>query len=106
MKGIVNRSLQAGIYNVYFNFSDFTPEELEKMQAFGVPSILIQWGRPGARSSVRLPLNQIGPSFVAGFQAEEEAKEYELSVLSQVRVAMETLRQQKDNFSSSEEVAI
>jgi hypothetical protein len=106
MKTTVRRALKAGIYNVNFTFSDFTPEELEKMQAFGVPAIRVQWGQPPARNSGWVALTQLGPNYNSGFLAEEEAKSYEHEVLSQVKTAMETLRQRKDDFSSSEEVNI
>ena len=106
MKTTVNRKLQGGVYYISFAFTEFTPDELEKMGAFGIPVIEVQYGVPPNRIKSRIPLNQIGPHYNAGFFDENEAKTYEQSVLNQVRAAMEALRKRKDDFSSSEEVAI
>jgi hypothetical protein len=43
---------------------------------------------------------------VASFATEEATKNYEESVLKQIREAVERLRESQDKFTSSDEVAI
>jgi hypothetical protein len=107
MKTTVNRVLRAGIYLVSFKFTDFTPDERMKMEAFGVPSIGIQYGQPPAvRNSIKQPITQIDERFIAGFLSQAEAKNYEAQILSEVRTSMQALRDRKDDFTSTEEVNI
>lgn len=106
MKARVIKNLQGGTYYVSFTFSDFTPEELAKMQAFGVPIIQIRLGPAVSQSVNNFQINQINQNHVAGFPNEEAAKSYENGVLTQVKAAMEKLRQQKDTFSATTEVDI
>jgi hypothetical protein len=106
MKVKVNRQLKAGRYNVNFEVSDFTPEEVAKMSSFGVPTIELQWMSGNDAVGGRLPLTQIQPRFNAVFGTEQSAKEYEEKVLTQVKAAIQLLRESKDEFSSSEEVTL
>ena len=108
MKIKVNRRLNAGLYHVNFEVGDFSREEIQKMGSFGVPQILIKIGgnMTSAPTGIQHPLNQMNSTFDAAFVNEAEAKKYEESVLSQVRSALERLRESQDKFSSSEEVAL
>ena len=88
-----------------FEVGDFTAAELAKMSSFGVPSVTLVWvTAPGGRLSGQIAINQIGKRFDATFDTEQEAKKYEEGVLTQIRTAMQRLRESKDDFSSTEEV--
>jgi len=108
MKVKVNRRLTGGFYHISFNVSDFTSEEIQKMESFGVPNINIKFGGgPNMTIQARAhPLNQINGSFDAAFPTEEDAKKYEEGVVEQIRSAVQRLRERQDKFSSSEEVAL
>jgi hypothetical protein len=106
MKLTVNRQLAGGIYFVSFNVSDFTPEEIQKMESFGVPSVGMMLNGPGNRSSVVLSLNRIAPAHRAAFSTDEEAEGYVDGVVRQVREAIAHLRLRTDDFTSSSEVDI
>ena len=103
MKVKVNRLLTGGKYHVNFEVGDFTPGELGKMSSFGVPLINLRWFANGQNAG-RIAINQISKAYNAIFGSEQQAKEYEASVLDEIRSAMEQLRESKDEFSSSEEV--
>jgi hypothetical protein len=106
MKVNVQRQLSGGNFAVAFTVGDFAPDELQKMASFGVPQIKLQWVVQGNRHAGLIALNNIGLQFKATFTSEKEAREYEAFVLEQIRTAMQALRERKDDFSSSSEVAI
>lgn len=106
MKVKVNRVLSSGLYHVNFEVGEFTPDELNKMERFGIPAISMQWERAGNRVSGSVSINQINKSRDAIFSTEVEAKKYEEAVLSEMREAMRRVRESQDKFSSSEEVAL
>jgi hypothetical protein len=108
MKLNVSRQLRGGFYMVSFRVGDFSPEEVQKMQSFGVPSIELVFTPAGFTTQGRdnVPLNQVSEKQIARFQSENSAREYETRVLEQIRSAMQTLRERKDDFSGSDEVAI
>jgi hypothetical protein len=106
MKLIVHRQLSGGIYVVDFSVSDFTPEEVKKMESFGVPVINMMHDGPNNRRPLRLQLTRMAPQFRASFLAEDEAKAYEDQVVTQIRAAMQTLRERKDEFTSTQEVDV
>lgn len=106
MRVKVNRLLTAGKYHVNFEVSDFTPDELAKMSSFGVPTIEMRLSSAGGSTVVRYALNQINKSHNSIFGQEAQAREYENSVLEQIRSAMNRLRESKDGFTSSEEVDV
>jgi hypothetical protein len=104
MKVTVVRQLRSGVYDVAFKVGDFTTEELQKMASFGVPKIKMLFG-PG-RQQIEMAINQINEGFKASFTSEQEARGYESRTIDQIRQQMTTLRERKDDFSSSTEVAI
>ena len=105
MKITVNRKLASGIYHVWFNVGDFTPEEVAKMQSFGPPAISLSQGIQGqSLASAVLGLPRINDEWVAGFRSEADAKKYEERVLNDIKQAMILLRAQKDHFTSTDEV--
>lgn len=107
MKVKVNRQLSSGDYHVNFEVADFTPEEVTKMGSFGVPRINLQWqSKSTGRMAGHIPLTQISKGYDAVFNTETDAKKYEEGVLSEIRAAMQRLRESQDKFSSSEEVAL
>jgi hypothetical protein len=108
MKVKVNRKLSEGQYRVNFEVGSFTPDELQKMDSFGVPLISLAWGGVGnqPRTSGQIALTQITAIYNASFNNEEDAKKYEATVLAQIRAAVERLRSSQDKFSSSEEVPL
>jgi len=107
MKVKVNRQLNSGIYHVNFEVTDFTSEELVKMERFGIPYIKLLWKRPtGGVAEGRVPLNTINRNYDAPFYTEEEAKNYEKDVLTQLRAVIQNLREQEDKYTSSDEVAL
>jgi hypothetical protein len=107
MKVTVNRQLNSGQYIVRFQVSDFSPEELAKMNSFGIPVIqMVQLVQGGGRRTMALPINQISSNIIASFGTEEEATKYQDTVLTQISQAMKTLRERKDNFTSTQEVDI
>jgi len=107
MKVTVERQLSGGVYSVLFKVGDFTPEELQKMGSFGVPTIKLQWLSPnGGQIAGAIALNQINERYKAGFTSQQAAKAFEENVLGQIREAMQSLRERKDDFTSSSEVAI
>ncbi len=107
MKIKVNRRLSGGWYHVNFEVGDFTSDEIKKMGSFGVPQINLRWGGAGTAASVgKIALNQVGKQFEAAFSNEADAKKYEESALTQIRDAVQRLRESQDKFTSSEEVAL
>ncbi|SRR6266404_1419562 len=105
MKVNVERQLNAGTYFVAFRVADFSAEEIQRMQSFGVPTVAMFHGI-NPRQALRLGLNQINEKWKAGFVSESEAREYETRVLKDIRDAIQSLRDKKDEFTSSSEVAI
>jgi hypothetical protein len=107
MKVIVNRRLASGLYWLDFAVSDYTPEELKKMESFGVPTLDILFGpNPGQRQPVKLPMTQLSQQHKVNFPTAKEATEYEQRVVNQIRSLMQALRERKDDYSSTEEVSI
>ena len=106
MKVKVNRLLSAGRYNVNFEVSDFTPDEVGKMASFGVPMIELKTLTANGLSAVRVPVNQISKNINAMFISEEVAEEYVKKVLDQIRAELQRIRDSKDEFSSSNEVDV
>jgi hypothetical protein len=106
MKVIVNRQLAGALYHVSFKVSDFTPDELQKMQSFGVPIIDIAVGFPGRVGRSKVPVTGIAENMKIAFSTEQDARAYEETVLGQIREAMKSLRERKDDFTSSAEVNI
>jgi hypothetical protein len=106
MKVKVNRRLSGGKYHVNFEVGQFSPEEIRKMESFGVPTIKMEFSNSqGTFGSVR-PINQINSLPPASYDSEEEAKSYEADVISQLRIAVQRLRESQDKYTSSEEVAL
>jgi len=96
---------------VRFAVTDFTAEELSKMQSFGVPIIRLMRliniaGRGITRQNFNQGVTQINENSVMQFDTEAEANDYEKDVLEQIRQVMTSLRDRKDEFTSSEEVDI
>ena len=106
MKFKVNRLLSQGRYKVNFEVSDFSHEELTKMSSFGIPVIPMKIHTVHGITNVSVGLNAISKAMEASFVNEETAKEYEAEVREKVSQALESLRQRKDDFTSSEEVDI
>lgn len=106
MKVKVNRQLSGGRYHISFEVSDFTADELAKMESFGVPTVRLQWLAQNSHYAANVAINQISKKYVAVFGAEPEAKEYEEHVLNELRTEIQRLRESQDKFSSSEEVPI
>jgi hypothetical protein len=106
MKVKVNRRLSGGAYLVNFEVTDFTTEELQKMASFGVPQITLTFVAGSGRVTSKIPLNQVGKNYEAGFAGEADAKNYEEGVLNQIRDSVRRLRESQDKFTSSEEVAL
>ena len=103
MKVSVNRELGGGVYFVSFKVADFTAEELQKMQKFGVPVVNMKQSNS---ATIRQPLTQIVESLRAPFSSQQDARAYEESVLTQIREAMKSVRERKDDFTSLDEVTI
>jgi hypothetical protein len=107
MKVKVNRQLSSGNYHINFEVGDFTPDELAKMDSFGVPHITLQWkAQGGSTVTSAVALNRINKVYNAVFNTEVAAKSYEEAILAQIRKAMQRLRESQDKFSSSEEVSL
>jgi hypothetical protein len=109
MKLKVNRELNGGLYSVDFSVGEFTPDEVQKMRSFGVPKIDVLLGGPPpntVRQAYKVQITGITPQYKANFATEEEAKAYEERVVTQIREAMKSLRERKDDFSSSQEVDV
>jgi len=107
MKVKVNRRLSAGFYHVNFEVADFTSDEVLKMGSFGVPQVNLMWGGGAAQLNAgKIALNQVSKAYEVAFKNEAEAKKYEETVLSQIRDAVQRLRESQDKFTSSEEVAL
>ena len=95
------------MYWVEFTATDFTVEEVKKMQSFGVPQIDILFGpNPNQRQPVKVQLTQLSPSYKVNFPNELDAKGYVDRVVTQVRAAMETLRSHKDDYTATDEVTL
>jgi hypothetical protein len=92
---------------VTFIVSDFTSEELDKMQKFGIPVItMMRTNLARGRQTFQTAITQINATLVASFPTEEEAKRYEEEVINQIRTSMAAVRQRNDDFTSSETVNI
>jgi hypothetical protein len=106
MKVRVNRQLISGVYHVNFEVADFTPEEITKMNSFGIPVISLRWTQNNIDRQLNMALTHISKSYDASFANQDEAQKYEEGVIEQIRVAMKRLRESLDKYSSSEEVAL
>jgi hypothetical protein len=109
MKLTVNRLLNGGIYGVQFSVSDFTPDEVKKMESFGIPRVEVLVGGPMPNTSIqpyRMQITKLSPQHKANFLAEDEAKNYEEKVVTEIREKMKELRARTDDFSSTHEVDI
>jgi hypothetical protein len=78
------------------------------MASFGVPNIALKFTPTGFPNqvSVGVAINQINDQQKGIFASETEARAYERSILEQIALAMQSLRERKDDFTSSSEVAI
>jgi hypothetical protein len=107
MKIKVNRRLSEGRYNVDFTASDFTSDEVKKMESFGIPMIDLFFSQtPNSRLPMKIQLTKLTSQLKASFSTEQEAKDYEDKVLSQIRAQMKALRERKDDFSATSEVEV
>jgi len=107
MKLTVNRQLSAGLYYVSFTVSDFSDEERKKMESFGVPSINLRYTlSTGATAETQTAITNINGQLKAYFRSQKEATEYETSVRNQVTSSINWLRNQKDDFTSTDEVTL
>src|SRR6202035_4647660 len=106
MKATVNRQLTNGQYIVRFTLSEFSPDELVKMNSFGIPVIQLSQMVQGIRRQIAVPITQINPNMAASFSSEQDANQYQESVMNQIRQAMVSLRERKDDFTSTQEVNI
>ncbi len=107
MKLKVNRKLNNGHYFVDFTATDFTTDEISKMESFGIPTIDVRYTGPtGGTIAGRVAITKLSPQFRASFNTEEAAAEYQEKVVSQIREAMKALRERKDDFSSAQEVEV
>lgn len=106
MKVKVNRRLNAGLYRINFEVSDFTPEEVAKMASFGIPQIKVSFSAGTGLVPTEVALNALNNRIEAAFPTEEQAKKYEEGVLGQIQAAMKRLRDSQDGFSGSQEVQL
>jgi len=107
MKVTVNRELKNGLYSVRFAVSDFTPDELQKMQSFGIPVIQVKLNvAPAGVRNAQIGITQFNANIVASFALEDEANKYQEEIVQQLRNAMAALRGRKDDFTSTQEVNI
>jgi len=106
MKLQIQKSLSGGQYHVSFQVSDFSQEEVKKMESFGIPQINLMVDGPLNRRAMWFPLNRITFTYKAGFEQEAEARSYEKNVQDQIKAALQDLRGRKDDFSSMAEVEI
>jgi hypothetical protein len=104
MKIHVSRFIRDGIYYVGFASADVTQDEAIQFQKFGTPRISTRFGSPGARNPYPQALSDLRPNITAGFTNEQEAKNYEAEILSEIRTQMEILKNKKDEFTSTSEV--
>jgi hypothetical protein len=128
MKVVVDKQLRGGIYYVRLIVGEFTDDERQRFEKFGVPILGILTGTPSqlpperaigprvtirpqppvppGRQAISLPITNIGDKFTAGFVNADEAKAYEDRIIDEIKQKMQWLRSQKDSFSSKEEVDI
>jgi hypothetical protein len=106
MKVNITRQLSGGQYIVRFAVTGFTTEEVAKMNSFGIPLIQMRQNVAGGVQNVQVAITQINPNYVASFTSEEQANQYQQTVLGQINNAMKSLRDRKDDFTSTQEVEI
>jgi hypothetical protein len=106
MKLKVNKVLKSGAYHVNFEVSDFTSEEIAKMESFGIPVIKMKIQNPNGTNNVSMGLTQIQPRFNAVFDNEQLANDYQNSVIEQIKSELEKLRQSQDKFTSTQQVEL
>jgi hypothetical protein len=104
MKVTRARQLSAGQYMVRFSVSDFSPDEIGKMNSFGIPVISMIHMTQGLPRSMNFAINQINNNIYASFGTEQEAINYEENVMKQLTEAIKSLRERKDTFTSSDTV--
>jgi hypothetical protein len=105
MKVKVSRSLSNGRYHVGFVVSDFTADEVKKMASFGVPVLSMRWTQNNGPAAGPVAINQINGQ-TASFGLEQAAKDYEAEILNGLRTAMQSLRERKDEYTSTQEVEL
>ena len=108
MKLTVNRQLAGGSYFVSFSVGDFSEEEKQKMESFGIPGIALQILNPqqGIVKPLTVPITGINLQMKGRFKSQEEAAQYEEGVRTQISKAIEWLRDRKDTFTSTDEVTL
>jgi hypothetical protein len=104
MKIQVSRFIRDGIYYVGFASAGITADDALQFQKFGTPRIRTRFGPPGSQAYYPQQLNDLKANITAGFSTQEEAKNYEAEVLTEIRVQMEALKNKKDEFTSTSEV--
>lgn len=107
MKIIFEKKLENGKYFVRINISQYSAEEIDKIQRFGAPRISIEpkaiytsgtgWVRV-------LPLHNLNHDFE--FPTEGEAVAFVNVMGERIKAGIQTLKNKKDSFSGSAELEL
>lgn len=103
MKFKIQKERKFGEFLVGFIASDFTDEEIRKMETFGVPQINIK-PREAYFNKLwvnQLPLNILNHNFK--FESDAAAEEFIAKITEEVKTKMQELKDREDNFSGSDE---
>ena len=105
MKIRASRFIRGGTYFVSFQAVDFTADDNDRFQKFGVPMVQILVGS-GPRATIAVPINALAPQQTAGFTNPDEAKQYEERILTDVKALYSAVRDKKDEFTDTREVQL
>jgi len=95
----VKKLLRGGEYFVSFENVDFTAEETERIEKFGMPAVDFSQDGLGARK-----LNEIDLSLKG--QSEEDAEELINSIRQNIRDKLSELMAKVDNFTGDEVIEL
>ena len=95
----VKKLLRGGEYFVSFENVDFTVEETERIEKFGMPNVDFSQDGLGARK-----LNEIDLSLKG--QSEEDAEQLISSIRQNIRDAVAELTAKVDNFTGEEVIEL
>ena len=103
MKVRVNRFIRGGTYFVSFQSIDLTPDDAQRFEKFGAPAVRISVGLQ-PKTVVPVAISSLNPSQTAGFNNEDDAKQYEERVSNEVKALYDGIRAKQDQFSQTREV--
>lgn len=105
MKFAINREIKSGKYIVAVSVKEITDDERAKIIKFGAPMVSISpkavLSSGGYSYTSTVPLHSL--NYVFEFSTKDEADDFNNNLLANIKEAVQTLKNYKDDFSLSKE---